>query len=51
MAATNKTIPTAAEAYFAAQPEARAADCKRLADVDLGVLEQFCVAALREKRS
>jgi len=33
MAATNKTVPTAAdvEAHFAAQPEARAADCRALA--------------------
>ena len=33
MAAANKTVPTAAdvEAYLAAQPEARAADCRALA--------------------
>lgn len=33
MAATNKTVPTAAdvEAHFATQPEARAADCRALA--------------------
>jgi hypothetical protein len=33
MAAANKTVPTAAdvEAHFAAQPEARAADCRALA--------------------
>ena len=33
MAAANKTVPTDAdvEAHFAAQPEARAADCRRLA--------------------
>jgi hypothetical protein len=33
MASANKTVPTAAdvEAHFAAQPEARAADCRALA--------------------
>lgn len=33
MAATNKTVPTDAdvEAYIAAQPQARAADCRQLA--------------------
>jgi len=33
MAASNKTVPTSAdvEAFFAAQPEARAADCRQLA--------------------